>query len=390
MKKCICFMLLVFLCFNFIFITNSLAYDGVQNQETRVDKKTIKNIAVFVRFSDNNETHHIDDDVCVINAEKILNNKDSFEMNTKNGVINVPSFKKFYEMQSYGKLSIETEIFPRVNGKVTSYKDPNPIGYYLKKNNENPNGYANLDEALAREKELISGAVRAVAEQIRNEGIDPDELDTSGNGKIDAITFFIEGQKKLTSAITWGDLLWSHQSSNKGITETILGKEIGAYSLVYVNDYTESVGVFSLNRGTYGTIIHEFGHMLGYKDLYRYNASQNNPVGFYDIMGNYAASNPPDLLTYFITDYNTETNWHRPLPVISKTTNNITLVRPEYIDENEKRAVKVQQYPGSNEYFIIEYHEKKNTYETHCADKSGIIVYRVNDKNKYNGNSRWR
>ena len=55
------------------------------------------------------------------------------------------------------------------------------------------------------------------------------------------------------------------------------------------------------------------------------------------------------------------------------------------------RAIKIQQNKESKEYFIIEYHEKQNTYDEYSADMSGIIVYRVNDNNKYLGNtSRWR
>ena len=148
-----------------------------------------------------------------------------------------------------------------------------------------------------------------------------------------------------------------------------------------------TAGTFSLNRGEYGVILHEFGHTLGFMDLYRHGASTNMPVGFYDIMGETIGSNPQDLLTYFITDYINDTNWHTPLEVINKTTNNITLYKPEFKDENEKRAVKIQQYPDSKEYFIVEYHDKKNTYDTYSADMSGIIVYRVNDKNKFDGNN---
>ena len=143
---------------------------------------------------------------------------------------------------------------------------------------------------------------------------------------------------------------------------------------------------FSLNRGTYGTIIHEFGHTLGYKDLYRHSAPNNKPVGFYDIMGNVIGSNPQNLLTYFISEYNEQTNWHKPLPVVTETSNNITLYKPEFKDENEMRAIKIQPYVGSKEYFIVEYHEKQNTYESYCADESGIIIYRVNDNYKYTGN----
>lgn len=423
MKKIISFLVTIFICFNFIFTTYSFAY-GVKNveeqevvtnkensnkqwgiadynelygisplernilsKETKANNKQLKYLAVFIKFNDNTNINHLDDLTCVENAEKIFNSDDLFEMNTINGIIKVPSFKKYYEMQSYGKLSITTEIFPKVNGNIVSYKDPHPIGYYLKYSATNTIGYKDSSESLKRETELINNTVRHISKQIEQTGITANEIDVENDGIVDAISFFIEGQKNLPNSILWGDLLWSHKLSNEGIQETILGKRVKPYNIIYVDDYTEVASVFSLNKGTYGTIIHEFGHTLGYKDLYRYNLQENKPVGFYDIMGNYVGSNPQNLLTYFTSEYMIETNWHKPLETISKTTNNITLFKPEFKDDNEKRAIKIQPQAGSSEYFIIEYHEKQDTYETYSADMSGIIVYRVNDNNKDVGNS---
>lgn len=394
MKKSISLILTIFICFNLFSTTYSLAYapKSIEVKQTNIVSKKVKNLAVFIEFSDSdkNVTNHLDAEKCVENAEKIFNSETLFDMQTENGIIKVPSFKKYYEMQSYGKLSIETEIFPKINGKVVSYQDSNPIGYYLKYSDKNTIGYKNSDESLQRETELVNNAVQFVSKQIENSGIKESEIDSDNNGEVDAISFFIEGQNNLPSSIAWRDLLWSHKSDNREIQEKILGKKVSPYNLIYVTDYTKSVGVFSLNRGTYGTIIHEFGHTLGYMDLYRYGDHLSKPVGFYDIMGNTSYSNPGNLLTYFISEYNRETNWHSPLPVINKTTKNITLYKPEFQDENEMRAIKVQQYAGSDEYFVIEYHEKQYTYETYSADLSGIIVYRVNDKNKYKGSTSRR
>lgn len=401
MRKCISFLLTVFICFNFVFTTSGFVYEvkGAENtnsqnslsQETRANTKKMTNLAVFIKFSGNNETNNIDDPKCIENANKIFNSDDLFEMETANGLIEVPSFKKYYEKQSYGKLSIETKIFPQENGKVVTYEAPKSIEYYLRYNDQNPDGYKNSEESRAREVELIQGAIDYInqTDQVKNAGINPSDLDTSGDGRVDAISFFIEGEHFPTDkyTISWSDLLWSHKSDNTNINRKILGKDVVSYNLIYVNDYTESVGVFSLNRGSYGTIIHEFGHTLGYMDLYRHGTPTNQPVGFYDVMGEVVGSNPQNFLTYFITDYRYDTNWHSPLQTITKTTKNITLNKPEFIDPNEVRAVKIQQSADSKEYFIVEYHEKQNTYSSHSADESGIIVYRVNDNNKFHGNT---
>ena len=356
--------------------------------ESKSNKRSLTNLAIFIEFSDSdaNVLHHLDDAQSVENAYKIYNSDALFEMDSVNGIIKVPSFKKYYEKESYGQLSITTEIFPKVNGKVVSYQDPHPIGYYLNYNEKNPIGYKNKSEASEREKELIQNAVAYVKDEVEASKITAGQLDTDGDGAIDAITFIVEGQKNLPASVAWGELLWSHESSNTGITESIFGKSINAYTLIYADDYTETAGLFSLNRGNYGTIIHEFGHVLGYKDLYRYGDSNAKPVGFYDIMGNVIGSNPQSFLTYFISEFHPTLAWHNPLPIIQETTENITLYKPNYLDPNEKRAIKIQMGGNQEEYFIVEYHEKRNTYESHSADESGIIVYRVNEKNKYMGN----
>lgn len=350
-------------------------------------RKSLKYIAVFIEFSDSNTyPNHLDDDESVSNAEIIMNSDELFTMDTITGKVKVPSFKKYYETESYGKLSITTEFFPKQNGKVVSYVDPHPMAYYQKFSDSNPIGYKDKNESLERETELINNATAFVSSQIEQSGIKGTDIDSGNDGIVDAISFFVEGRGILDNPVGWGDLLWSHKMDNYGITATILGKRVVSYNLLYAYDYSDAAGLFSLNRGTYGTIIHEFGHTLGYVDLYRFAPAKGNPVGFFDIMGSTIGSNPQSFLTYFISEYNQATNWHKPLPVIDKTTTNITLSKPNFTDPNEKRAVKVQLSSDGEEYFIIEYHEKKDTYETYSVDESGIIVYRVNEKNKYSGN----
>ncbi len=364
------------------------------NKETSNEARTatprqLTNLAIFISFdSDSTKVPHpLDDAQSVENAEKIFNSDELFDMESTKGTIKVPSFKKYYETQSYGALSMTTEILPRKDGKVTSYRDPNPIGYYLRYDaSSNPIGYKDKAESLKRETELVNNAVSYIASYVDTMNLTPEDLDSDGDGKVDAITFIIEGQKNLPATVAWGELLWSHMMDNTSIEKQLLGKEVSAYTILYADDYTETAGLFSLNRGTYGTILHEFGHVLGYKDLYRYGDSASKPVGFYDIMGNTVGSNPQHFLTYFTSEYNRATNWHEPLETIDKTTKNVTIYKPKFIDKSEKRAVKLLIDGTPNQFFVVEYHEKQNTYDDYAADESGIIIYRVNEDNKYLGN----
>lgn len=386
MKKTRKILICIVLCLILMLCNINNTFYAVQNVSSNAKSVTkLKNLVVFIKFSNSTDVHHIDDEQSIANAEKIFNSDELFEMESVNGKIEVPSFKKYYEMQSYGKLSISTQMFPKKNGKVVSYEDTKPIEYYLN-NTNNPQGYENKAESVRRETELINRAVGYVSEQIRESGITSSDLDTNNDDKVDAISFVIEGKKNLPTTINFGELLWSHNSTSEDITNNILGKKLSSYSILYASDYTESAGLFSLNRGTYGTIIHEFGHTLGLMDLYKYNNSNSNPVGFFDIMSNTIGSNPQDFLTYFTTEYNNQTNWHAPMPVINETTTDIKLYKPKYQDSNEQRAIKIKNVDGP-EYFIAEYYEKKNTYNTHTTDSSGIIVYRVNEDMKYHGNN---
>ncbi len=392
-KKIVAFIFLVlFICSSSSFKVSKATIKSDQELAlAKIDPnpRKIKQLAVFIKFSDSdsNVLNHIDDIESVENAYKLYNSDTPVEMTTVNGIIGVPSFKKYFERESYGSLSITTEILPKKNNQVVAFKDVEPIGYYLKYTEQNKIGYKDKTEALKRENELINRVMAYLEKESASYGINGNELDTNQDGFIDAISFVIEGQKNLPSTISWGDLLWAHERDSEGITQTFLGKKIRAYNLIYAEDYKESASVFSLNRGTYGTLIHEFGHTLGFKDLYRYGSPNEKPVGFYDIMGNAIGSNPQSFLTYFISDYQKETNWHNPIPVISKTTKNLTLSKPKFINKDELRAIKIATGENEKEYFIVEYHDKMNTYESYSALESGLIVYRVNENYKYLGNA---
>lgn len=394
MKKLSKILLSLFLCLLLtstnVFTNEAKLIKTTSNQNLLLsNSQSLKHIVVFIEFSDSNTsgTNHLDDEESIQNAYKIFNSEELFEMNTPNGIIKVPSFKKYFERESYGSLIITSEIFPKENDKVVSYQDSHPIGYYLKYNEQNTIGYKNKEESLERETELINNATTYISNMVSSYGIQGSELDTDNNGKIDAISFIVEVGSSLPSYISWGDLLWSHKSDNDGVTAQIQGKYASSYTLVNAEDYKESAGLFSLNTGTYGTLIHEFGHTLGFMDLYRYGNLSSQPVGFFDIMGNVIGSNPQSFLTYFISEYSPSTSWHSPLPIINETTNNITVYKPSYNDKDEKRAVKIQKDKNDKEFFVVEYHDKLNTFESHSVDESGIIIYRVNENNKFLGNT---
>lgn len=370
-----------------------------QSATAVTEKRTITNIGVFVKFADSDEVVpkrddetliHIDDTESIANAERLLNSDELIEtelythidsVNTFVGKKSVPSVKKYYETQSYGKLSVKTELF-------ISYEDQHSTGYYRPKSDSNPNGYDDNNKA-AREAELVNNAINYVSAQIATTGLTSNILDSDNDGKIDAVALFIEGVDINKFRISQNNLLWSHVNTNKGdITSKIFEREIAAYSIISGFAYTEDGGTFSLKNSGYGAIIHEFGHILKFSDLYRKNSTLSTglPVHYYDIMGLTTDSNPQNFLAYFTSEYHAETNWHDPLPIVNQTTKNVTVSKPNFIDPSEKRAVKIQKNPTDREYFVVEYYESHDTRDRYSGKSKGIIVYRVNENNRNAGN----
>lgn len=367
-----------------------------------VNQRNLTNIGIFVKFADSNDIVptnsdgtkiHLDDEQGINNANLLLNSDspvetEIFSNGTSASSLSVPSVKKYYETQSYGRLSIKTELFPKQNQTVISYQDPHPMSYYLPKSASNPNGYDDSNRT-AREYELVNSAINDVAQQIETSGLTRSMLDTNNDSKIDAVTLFIESADTTKAIVAPNTLLWSHVHKNSNdITAKIFGLEISAHAILYGDNYTEQTGIFSLQNSGYGVIIHELGHILGFTDLYRISDSINTgkPVEYYDVMGRASSSNPQNFLAYFTSEYYAETNWHDPLPVINQTTTSITLSKPNFTNPSEKRAVKIQKSPTDREYFIAEYYEPHDERDGYSGKTKGVIIYRVNENNKTTGN----
>ncbi|WP_279155617.1 immune inhibitor A domain-containing protein, partial [Thomasclavelia cocleata] len=348
-----------------------------QNKYLRSNQPQTNNyIAIMVEFPDKTGTS-LDDSQTLSKAEAVMN-KGNRDMVTPYGNVPIISLKEYVEKYTYNKMTTKTTFFPQdKNGNVVSVKLSKNRSYYMKRSTSNPNGYLS-SQAVEREKELINEILSKSKESIERV-FNASDLDKNNDGKVDAISFFVEADKVTEDKVEWSDLLWSHKISGMNLNVTLKGKKVDTYNLINTYDSNYLGGVFSMNQGTYGTIIHEYMHVLGLVDLYRYN-STGDPVGFYDVMAATTSYNPQGILAYMTSEYN-NLGWNN-ITEINRSTN-ITLDRPQYIDSNEKRAVKIVSPVNKDEYFIVEYYEKRNkvnTSETSIND--GVIVYRINSKVK--------
>lgn len=353
---------------------------NVYAQDLTSRMNTTNNIAIMIEFSDLDKTS-LDSETVLYNADLLMNDDGSAteEIATTYGNMPIVSLKSLIRKYSYGTEDVQTEFFPQDgNGKVISYTAPHPRTYYM---SGTADGYTNNTEMLERRKELLNGALEFAKASIESTYL-ASELDTDNNGIVDAITFFVEGDAYLSdqSKISWRDLLWSHKGEI-GFTTKLNGKNVYTYNMINTYDPTGIGGVFSLNRSGYGTILHEYMHVLGLPDLYRASAD-GNPVGQYDLMGNVVTAAPQGLLTYHLSD---ELGWHTSLPVITNS-QRITLTKPEYVDSQETIAVKIQSATNKNEVFVAEYYNSeqyKGAKDT--SDQDGLLLYRVKT-DEYQGN----
>ena len=336
-------------------------------------------LAIMVEFPDKTGTSL--DDVQTLSKAEAVMNKGNRNMETPNGSVPIISLKEYVEKYTYHKMTTKTTFFPQdKSGNVVSVMLSKNRSYYMKKSASNPNGYT-LTQAREREEELVNEILSKAKESIERV-FNASDLDKNNDGNVDAISFFIEADKVTEDKVEWSDLLWSHKISGMNLNVTLEGKKVNTYNLINTYDSNYLGGVFSMNQGTYGTIIHEYMHVLGLPDLYRYN-SGGDPVGFYDIMATTTNYNPQGILAYMTSEYN-NLGWNSLSEVKSSTS--VTLNKPQYSNPSEKRAVKIVSPVNEDEFFIVEYYEKRDkVYASDTSISDGLVVYRINSKVK-NGN----
>lgn len=332
------------------------------------------------------------------------------------------SVKEYFKIVSEGKYSVDAEFLTE-NASVTLEKTQN---YYLPKYhhvsggryvNVNEHGYDNryFDsennvcppekigakrhiERLLRERELIKSIASDidVADKI---------IDADGDGIIDGISFIV---KTVGNEFSWDDILWPHRSALSGYNEELLNKEYyipDGYEVSPLDFLPVKIGGKAVDGYTIFTtdafagrkitdadgnkiyspslICHEYMHDLGIADYYAYNGGgelySDEPVGELDIMGG-AGVLPQMPLTYtrlrlgFLSEENITPVYESGRYTLFPT-----------VRAGGKKALKLvlNDYNKTGEYFMIEARENKGNFVDATLSDSGVVVYRINEKNAY-------
>lgn len=305
----------------------------------------LHNLVVFIRFSGDPEWV----DASVVDTYKGRLNNDDY------------SLKNSIEMQSEGECSVES-VFPVVGGTdVLTYVDQYPRGYYLPYNSStNPAGYPNEDAREAREHALVSNATMSIASAANLPS--GSELDQDGDGYLDSVTFIVGGQAVVDS------VLWGHTWGVPSSTASVQGKQLYGYTFQMQDD--SSANVF----------IHEFLHILGFPDLYRY-VVDGDPVGAWDIMG--ATSRTQPQMANAVMRY-LYAGWGPDIPD-GTLDEPISVVATSRYEESSLLPRAVVWHLSGSQYLACEFRSKGGSGFDSGVPVSGLIMYRV-DLNVGHGN----
>jgi len=323
---------------------------GLKSAKTEAvaTKGRLNNIAVFVRFSDETE---FGDSISVY--ERMFNDSSATSI----------SLYAYYKECSYGQLFIKTHMYPKaVNGMVVSYQDIKPRGYYMRKTNENPDGFTG--DGTPRLAELSYRALKFIQEEASNDS----ELDNYNDGRVDIVNFVIRGKNDTE----WGSILWG-TPYDYIVTATT--------PIIKINDKTvnKCIKVMQNSINTGGSVLHhEVFHILGAPDLYHYSMDNFFPIGLWDLMEN--NNNPAQSMSaYMKYRY---TGWINSIPSITKS-GRYSLAP---LKSSTNNCYRIDSPNSTNFYFVLEYRKRVGAFESHLPG-DGLLVYRVNKSRSGQGNA---
>ena len=154
------------------------------------------------------------------------------------------SARKYFEDQFLGQCEFDFEVGPLVTLSQ-------PQKYYGK----------NLNGSDSKAAEAVAEACRLSHEA----GVDFSRFDDTGDGCVDNVFLYVAGKDEAEGG--GDDCIWSHswKLSSSGIDLTLDGKRIDGYAVSTELGRRQN-GKYAFR--TIGSFCHEYGHILGLKDLY--------------------------------------------------------------------------------------------------------------------------
>ena len=328
------------------FLTNKLTqYDFWVVDTNRSD---LYNLAIFVRFADDEEIDHSFQDV------DNMFNKEEPDYN---------SVYNYYKESTYDKIHFHTVYANQVQGgHIVSYATKHPRAYYQPYSPTNPIGYQGALPFIGismREAELIAEILHAVDSM----GLVSTYtmLDGNGDGNIDNISFIVKG-----GVGEWATILWPHMEffPQDSIDFPVMVNGIRPYAFNF--EFEGSAGYFATR-----VFCHEMGHSMGLPDLYHYINYRNvSPAETWDLMC--SADSYQQISTILKAKYIHVAD--EPIQITEDGT--YTLL--SNTSSASQNCYYIKSAIDSTQWFTFEYRNKADLLDSNIP-ASGMLIGRWND-----------
>lgn len=311
--------------------------------ESASSAEPISNVVIYIAFS--GETVNLDEDYITSALDGSSN-----------------SLRDYYQKISYGQILINNINPIQANEKIYVYYDSRPRSYY--------SGIKDGSRRRTRESELLNNAVLSAKAYLDLAGV---ELDTDGDGYVDAVNFLVSG-----SPDGWSELLWPHSwdlnDISGGNPATLGGYKVKKYSFNF------------LGQLTVGLLAHEFAHVLGAPDLYHYNESPAHyAVGDWDLM--HLEGDVPQYMTAYLRYKYLNCIATNQIQTVEY--NGVYSLKPTSIStKSDVIAYRINSPVRSDEYFMVEYRNNNVSVYDSSLPGSGLIVYRICERASGNENGK--
>lgn len=321
---------------NGLFVSDRAISEYDKNYEL-TSKGDIKNLVIFIRFSNQDESS-VYTSISGSGNGSISEIQEAFNGDTY-------SLYDYSKSISAGQFSVKSEFYPKnSSGDVITYQDSHPLSYYQ-----------TTIDSDKRKTELMKNALNAVAEQVDNKS----QFDYNKDGILDYVTFVVPNMGN------WGEALWpTCITYSSPIT---ISNELGIKMRKAIFVTTPYFKNYGTTKDMYKVLAHESMHMIGMSDLYS-NASYE-PVGNWSVM----CDNNGHPTVYEKSEYG---KWITNIKDASKSGTYIvsnTTEDPSINTLGYKIAVD-----GLESYYMIECRNKLSSIYEKNIEGSGIVVYKVN------------
>lgn len=312
------------------------------------------NVVLFLRFADQDSTAW----------EHPRSFYETLFNDRSEGAVSVANY---FHDASYGRMSWRSTIVP-----VDYHYTLRSRNYFMPKTTDNPEGYTTAETV---EPMRMIAAVRTACREMSAKLPAGTLLDLNDDGVVDNLTVVVCGN----SAISASYLLWPQNIDCNGYAIELGDKAVNRFLMVFdgANGY-KSLVKQPINAGV---VCHEMMHTLDARDLY--SSGKLNPVGVWDLMSDNQTV-PQGLTAYMRQRYGADFGgWIGEEEIETITEEGVYELQPVTAPRPEKVAYKIQPDPGQEEYFMIEYRDRTNIWDS-SLPASGLIVYRVHPRRKGN------